>query len=110
MKKILFGLVLMAGSLMAETHFSFGVGIGVPVAPRPYYYAAPPAYAAPAYAPPAYYGAPAVVIPPCPGPGYSWIAGSWYWNRGHRNWRPGYWAAPRGKFHGGHRGYAWRYR
>src|SRR5512144_1978371 len=109
MKKLLVGLVLMAGSLMAETHFSFGVGVGVPVAPRPYYYAPRPYYAPGpyTYAPPAYYGAPAVVVPPCPGPGYSWIAGSWFWTGGHRSWRPGYWAAPRGRVHGR---YGWRHR
>lgn len=34
-----------------------------------------------------YIGAPAAYIPPCPGPGYVWIAG--YWNAGV--WVPGYW-------------------
>jgi hypothetical protein len=32
-------------------------------------------------------GAPAAYIPPCPGPGYAWVAG--YWNDGY--WMPGYW-------------------
>ena len=111
MKKILVGLVLMAGSLMAETHFSFGVGIGVPVAPRPYYYAPPPvysarAYPAPGYAEPAYYGSARVVVPPCPGPGYTWMPASWYWTRGHRYPRAGYWAPPARYY----RGNGWRYR
>ena len=118
MKKLLVGLagmVLMAGSLMAGTSFSFGIGIGAPVAPRPYYAPAPvypapayvaPAYAAPAYPPPPAYYAPA---PPCPGPGYSWVGGGWYWTGGHRYWRPGYWAAPRPvPYRGGH--YHYRYR
>jgi len=26
-------------------------------------------------------------VPPCPGPGYAWVAG--YWNNGY--WVPGYW-------------------
>jgi len=32
-------------------------------------------------------GGPAAYIPPCPGPGYAWIAG--YYNNGY--WVPGYW-------------------
>jgi hypothetical protein len=32
-------------------------------------------------------GAPAAYIPPCPGPGYVWVAG--YWANGY--WVPGYW-------------------
>ena len=34
-----------------------------------------------------YVGAPAVYVPPCPGPGYVWVAG--YWANGY--WVPGYW-------------------
>jgi hypothetical protein len=34
-----------------------------------------------------YIGAPAAYIPPCPGPGYAWVAG--YWSNGY--WVPGYW-------------------
>ncbi len=34
-----------------------------------------------------YIGAPAAYIPPCPGPGYAWVAG--YWANGYRV--PGYW-------------------
>jgi len=34
-----------------------------------------------------YVGAPAAYIPPCPGPGYVWVAG--YWDNGY--WVPGYW-------------------
>jgi len=32
-------------------------------------------------------GAPAAYVPPCPGPGYVWVAG--YYNDGY--WVPGYW-------------------
>ena len=32
-------------------------------------------------------GAPAAYVPPCPGPGYAWVAG--YYNGGY--WVPGYW-------------------
>lgn len=34
-----------------------------------------------------YIGTPAAYVPPCPGPGYLWVAG--YWNHGY--WVPGYW-------------------
>jgi hypothetical protein len=35
-----------------------------------------------------YLGAPAAYVPPCPGPGYQWIAG--YYAEGY--WMPGRWA------------------
>jgi hypothetical protein len=48
-----------------------------------------------------YVGAPAAYIPPCPGPGYIWVAG--YWANGY--WVPGYWnfagAGPRVVVRGG---------
>jgi len=34
-----------------------------------------------------YIGAPVAYVPPCPGPGYVWVAG--FWNAGV--WVPGYW-------------------
>ena len=34
-----------------------------------------------------YVGGPVAYVPPCPGPGYSWVAG--YYNRGY--WVPGRW-------------------
>src|ERR1700749_3559291 len=57
--------------------------------------------------------APVAYVPPCPGPGYAWVAG--YWNPYHV-WVPGYWnfrgprpIAPvvRGRFgyHDAHRGF-----
>jgi hypothetical protein len=77
MKKVLGGLILAAGSVLAAPHVAFSVGVGVPA----------PAYVAPA---------PAVVaaVPPCPGPGYTWVAGGWYYVGGRRIWREGYWAPP----------------
>jgi hypothetical protein len=55
-------------------------------------------------------GAPDAYVPPCPGPGYAWVAG--YWNDGY--WTPGYWDyvgyAPRVVVRGGFgwdRGYAY---
>jgi hypothetical protein len=77
MKSKLLALGLLAGSTMfAGTHVFVGVGVGG------FGYAPPP---------------PAVVAyaPPCPGPGYTWVAGFWNYSGGVRVWRPGYWAAPR---------------
>ena len=78
-KKALALALLAGGSMFAQTRFSIGIGIGTP-APR---YYAPRAYVAPVYDP--YY------MPPAPGPGYTWIAGSW---GPRRAWVPGYWRAP----------------
>src|SRR5579863_9091273 len=39
-----------------------------------------------------YIGAPAAYVPPCPGPGYVWVAGYWtngYWVRGYWNFAGG---------------------
>jgi hypothetical protein len=53
-------------------------------------------------------GVPVAYVPPCPDPGYAWVAG--YWNP-YRVWVPGYWRGPRvvvrGRvgFYGGRRGY-----
>lgn len=82
MKTKLLAIFLLAGSSMfARTHFSIGVGIGVPAYG---YYA--PAYVAP---PP-----PVAYVPPCPGPGYTWVAGYWYPVGPRSYWRAGYWAPP----------------
>jgi len=71
MKTKLLALALLAGgSAFAGTHFSIGVNIGTP------------GYYAPA---------PAAVIPPCPGPGYTWTDG--YWSP-QGAWIAGYWAPP----------------
>jgi hypothetical protein len=66
-------LAVASGTAAAHSSVSFGISLGVPVAPAPVYYSAPPAvyyepapvYYAPAprvYYAPAYYGPPAVVI------------------------------------------------
>jgi hypothetical protein len=65
-------LFLLAGSTMfAGTRFYFGVGVGAPVAPPV-----------------------AVYAPPCPGPGYTWVPGYWYWSGPHRYWHNGWWRPP----------------
>ena len=78
MKRMIAGLLLGASGLLAAPHFSVNVGVGVPVAPA--YDAAAPVVAA---------------VPPCPGPGYTWVAGGWIYVGGRRVWREGYWARPR---------------
>ena len=75
--KLLVMMVLAGGSLLAETHFSIGIGIGTPG-----YYAPPPAPVV-AYAP-----------PPCPGPDYTWVGGYWYPIGPRYHWHAGYWARP----------------
>ena len=79
MKTRLLAVLLLGGSsLFAETHFSIGVGVGVP--PGAYGYYAPP---------------PVVVVrPPCPGPDYAWVDGYWYPNGPRYEWRAGYWSPP----------------
>jgi len=75
MKTRLMALLLMAGgALFAETHVAIGVQIGGPV---------PVAVPAPV--------AVDVYQPPCPGPGYVWVAG--YYDQ-FGNWYAGYWALP----------------
>jgi len=72
--KLVVAMLLAGSSLFAETHFSIGIGVGG------YGYAAPPVVS---YA-----------QPPCPGPGYTWVAGYWDQSGPRRFWRDGYWAAP----------------
>ena len=74
MKTKLLALALLAGgSLFAETRFTISIGSGG--YNRGYFRPAP-------YA---------IVQPPCPGQGYSWVDGYY----GGRNaWVPGYWARP----------------
>ena len=89
MKKMLGGLLFAASSLLAAPHVAFSIGVGVPA----------PVYAAPA--PVVVAPAPVVAaVPPCPGPGYTWVAGSWFFVGGHREWRAGYWAPPVAHFRG----------
>jgi len=80
MKNKMLAMMLLAGSSMfapaafAGTRFSIGLGFG-----------APPAYA--------------VNVPPCPGPGYTWVAGYWTNDYARRVWVPGFWSAPVVAFH-----------
>jgi hypothetical protein len=71
--KLIVLAVVAAGSMFAGPRFSVGIGVG-------------------GYAPRYYQPAPAYVVeqPPCPGPGYSWVAGYY----GGNSWTPGYWAPP----------------
>lgn len=67
MKKLIGTLILAGSSLFAGPRIAIVVGIGVPVAP-----------------------APVIAVPPCPGPGYTWVAGYTYGGV----WHAGYWARP----------------
>jgi hypothetical protein len=86
MKKTIAGLLVAASCVLAAPHVAVSIGVGVPVAPVGVYAAAP---------------APVVAaIPPCPGPGYTWVAGTWLYAGGRRTWHAGYWAPPVAHFHG----------
>jgi hypothetical protein len=74
--KLMAVALLAASSLLAAPRVEIGVGIGVPVAPAPVV-VAPPAY-----------------MPPCPGPGYVWIDGSWIFRGAPAVVRPGYFHEP----------------
>jgi hypothetical protein len=81
MKTKLIATLLLAGSsLFAGPRFGIGVGIGVPVAPPIVSYATP-----------------------CPGPGYSWIGGSWVFVGGPHYYAPAYRRGPvfAGHYYGG---------
>ncbi len=81
MKSKLLVLGLLAGtSLFAGTRVFVGIGG----------YAPPPVVA---YA------------TPCPGPGYTWMAGFWDYSGPRRFWRAGYWAPPRYRVERFDRGY-----
>ena len=79
MKTKLVVLLLLAGStLFAGTRVYVGFGYGAP----------PPV---------------AVYAPACPGPGYTWVDGYWYWSGPHRYWHNGWWRPP-------YRGYGFGFR
>lgn len=65
MTKMILGAVLAAGTMAVTAVPAHAAHIGVYVG----------------------MGAPAAYMPPCPGPGYSWVDG--YWAGGY--WTPGYW-------------------
>jgi hypothetical protein len=75
--KLLAMMLLAGGSMFAQTRFSIGLGFGSQGAG---FYQAPPAYAS--------------NIPPCPGPGYTWVDGYWTNNYGREVWVAGFWSAP----------------
>ena len=75
--KLLAMMLLAGGSIFAQTRFSIGLGFGTQGGG---FYQAPPAYAS--------------NIPPCPGPGYTWVDGFWRNDYGRRTWVAGYWNAP----------------
>jgi hypothetical protein len=75
--KLLAMMLLAGGSIFAQTRFSIGLGFGTQGGG---FYQAPPAYAS--------------NIPPCPGPGYTWVDGYWNNDYGRQVWVPGFWNAP----------------
>lgn len=85
--RMLILLFLIGGTAaFAQTRVHVGIHIGEAYPAYGYYYAPPP--------PP-----PVVVYtPPCPGPGYYWVPGSYYYTGSYRRWRAGYWAP---RFHPG---------
>lgn len=83
MKGKLLALILLAGgSLLAGPRVFVGINVGGygPGGYYPGYYAPPPPPPAVAY------------MPPCPGPGYSWVAGYWRPAGPRYQWRAGFWA------------------
>ena len=71
MKTRVLAMMLLAGGMVfAQPRFSVGIGFNQ----------APPAYAS--------------NIPPCPGPGYTWVDGYWLQNYGQPVWIAGSWNAP----------------
>jgi len=92
MKTKLIATLMLAGtSLFAGPRFGIGVGIGVPapvvVAPAPVV-VAPPVVT--------------TYVPPCPGPGYVWLGGSWVFRGGPGFYGHGY---VRGPVYHGYRGF-----
>ena len=81
MKKSFLALMFLAvSSSLFAAHFSVGIGVGV--GPAYGYYAAPPPPLAVAY------------YPPSPGPGFTWVSGSYYPVGPRYVWRAGYWTRP----------------
>ena len=80
MKTKLLALLILAGtSLFAAPRVVVGIGLG---GYGNGYYAAPPPPPVVTYA------------PPCPSPGYTWVAGYWYPAGPRYSWRAGYWVRP----------------
>ena len=72
--KLLAMMLLAGGSMFAQTRFSIGIGFGGHGAG---FYQPPPSYAS--------------IIPPCPGPDYTWVDGYWSQDYGRDTWVAGYW-------------------
>jgi hypothetical protein len=70
--------LIAGGTMFAQPRVAIGIGVGG-YGPGAY---PPPAYAADQY------------IPPCPGPGYTWVDGYWAWQGGRNVWIAGFWQAP----------------
>jgi len=71
MKKILLGLLLVAGISICSAQVSIGVRIGPPPPPRV-----------------------VRVLPPRPGPDFVWVDGYWYVVGNRYRWHAGYWTRP----------------
>ncbi len=75
MKKAVLTLIafalLAAGTALAQVSFGVGIRIGPPPPPRV-----------------------ERVVPVTPGPGYIWINGYWFAERGKWRWHAGYWTLP----------------
>lgn len=75
--KLLAMMLLAGGSMFAQTRFSAGIGFG--------------GNGGGFNQPSAAYVS---NIPPCPGPGYTWVDGYWSQDYGRPIWIAGYWSAP----------------
>jgi hypothetical protein len=82
MKSRLIALAFLAASgLFAQTRFYAGATFGYRVPAPVAVYAAPPAPLT-------------TYVAPCPGPGYTWVAGYWYPVGPRYSWHAGYWTRP----------------
>jgi len=70
-KTALLGSLLLLGSQAAKAQVSVGIQIGTPPPPRV-----------------------VAVLPPQPGPEFTWVGGYWYPVNGHYRWHEGYWSRP----------------
>ena len=69
--------LIAGGTMFAAPRLSIGIGVG--------------GYGPGAYPPPAYAQQ---YVPPCPGPGYTWVDGYWNPQAGRNMWINGFWRAP----------------
>jgi hypothetical protein len=71
MKKLLLGILLLAGISICSAQVSIGIRIGPPPPPRV-----------------------VRVLPPRPGPDFIWVDGYWYVVGNRWRWHDGYWTRP----------------